>query len=659
MSANEIQIQVEVLQPEISGQIQQITSHELKNWILEGKLKPNHQVRIKNLSWMEAHKIPAFQSLFETVRYEQENKSDVIVNTILSNTTSSKTTNKSSAKTKKTASSADKITTKTEKDDSNPKNKQKTAEHSIAYKLFEQKSKSGAKNKELKPKYSRISPVLNAKSYLVKRIAGFIAGCVLTCLLALGGSYSWVYLLKTRAKIDEKAIPELSSLEYKLPSDKVELRLKKVEIEKEIDPANSQELSVQKSTYSKEVEKLENQFKIDRKNIIKQRTEKLQNDDFYTTFYFSLAVLLSLFLFLKVFNNRTEEKIEIHKESDLLDVEIPDDLNIPAAVDETNDPEKHQIIDPTNPSDIPITKSTEENSTTATNVIVTHVVVHQNAETAEMNQTIKSELCYLHLDKSADFVCVRCKNHFCADCTVTFEEEKDCCPFCRIVCVPFVEKSNSSVLLKLQAEKKKPSLLEMGKLTDFKVRDFQDERTQKITILRAILISVLFSISISIFWVYKFLPYLENREKEISQNAVNVNGNTSEDLSNKTVKADNSKAKADSKAVDPCIDKNTKKPIECDDVTRRTLEIQKEKAESIEKSNRILGVITPSSSPESEDANPESEKPDPVDEERREFEKQQFIKVFICSFLGIFGLLMLARLYSKDKNVLNETEEIT
>jgi hypothetical protein len=49
MSVNENQMLIEVLLPEISGQVQKTTSEELKRWIKEGKLKPTHQVRLKNL----------------------------------------------------------------------------------------------------------------------------------------------------------------------------------------------------------------------------------------------------------------------------------------------------------------------------------------------------------------------------------------------------------------------------------------------------------------------------------------------------------------------------------------------------------------------------------------------------------------------------------
>ncbi len=38
---------------------------EIKSWINDGKLMPAHKVRMKNLTWIEAGKVPAFQKLFE------------------------------------------------------------------------------------------------------------------------------------------------------------------------------------------------------------------------------------------------------------------------------------------------------------------------------------------------------------------------------------------------------------------------------------------------------------------------------------------------------------------------------------------------------------------------------------------------------------------
>ncbi len=665
MSANENQLQIEVLQPEISGEIQKTTSVELKNWILDGKLKPNHQVRIKNLSWMEAHKIPAFQALFESIKNKEENEPNHFNNNPLSNSSAPKLIeskfDEAATDSKKTFSFTDKISFKNGTDDSKLKDKPKTSEPSIAFKLFEEKAAGKSQKNESKPKHSRIVSDSQKKFLLVQKTAGFLAGCILMCLLALGGSYFWVYQLKTPAQMDEKAIPALSSLENKLTSDKLELRLKKAEKEKELIAANNQEQLAQQIDLPKEFAKLENQFNIARKTIIKNRADKLQNDDFYTTFYFSFAVLLCLFLLLKIFYGRTSEPFAIQNKSELAEVPIPDDLDIPAEVDEKIELENYQSLDTSNSTDVHITKSSEENLLKTSNKIVTIVETPQTSEFSDAFKIQKSGICLLHPGKPSDFVCGGCQNHFCAECMVSVEDDKNCCPFCKFVCLPLAVESNKAAISESEAEeKKKPNLLELGENTDYTVRNFP-EKTKKIGFVMAFLISLLFSISISIFWVYKISPYLENRGKETSQNTENVNGQTSENLANKPVEADKSKTTADNTAKEPCIDPQTRQPFECDEETRRALDdhtkkvksVEKAQAETAEKTDKVLSLVLPSSSPATENPNQESLKPNPVDEARKEFEKQQLIKVFIFSFLTIFGLLMLTRLFSKEK----KTEE--
>jgi len=390
MIAPENQLQFEVLQPEISGKIQQTTSEELKSWIMEGKLKPNHQVRIKNLSWMEAQKIPSFQALFESVKQKEENEEDDFVSNTLLNTSTPKFSepefNETMDGSKKTFSFADKIFLKNKTDDSNPKNKRKTAEPSIAFKLFEEKSSGKSQKNELKPKHSRISSNEQTKYLLAKQIAGFIAGCVLMFLFAWGGSYFWIYQLKTPPQMDEKAIPELSSLENKLTSDKLELRLKKAEKEKELIAANNPEQSAQQIDLTKEFAKLENQFNNARKTIIKNRADKLQNDDFYNTFYFSFAVLLCLFLLIKIFYGRTVESSAVQNKSELAEGEIEDDFNFTAEVDELIELENQQNIDAIGSADVHISKSSEESPLKTANLLKTSnklVTIVETPQTSE------------------------------------------------------------------------------------------------------------------------------------------------------------------------------------------------------------------------------------------------------------------------------------
>ena len=65
MNTNENSALNEGWQAQINFQVQQTNLEELKSWINNGKLQPTHKVRIKNLTWIEAQSIPAFQKLFE------------------------------------------------------------------------------------------------------------------------------------------------------------------------------------------------------------------------------------------------------------------------------------------------------------------------------------------------------------------------------------------------------------------------------------------------------------------------------------------------------------------------------------------------------------------------------------------------------------------
>ena len=656
MNVDDTQLQIEVLQPEISGEIKKTTSEELKTWIKDGKLKPNHQVRVKNLPWMEAQKIPSFQTLFESLKNEPEDQSNNFESHPLPKTSAPKLNepepDEATTFSEKLSALAGKLSIKNETDDSDLEKKPKNSEPSVAFKLFEEKALARSKKIDTKPKHSRISPESQKKPSIVKQTAVFLAGCILMFLLSLGGSYLWIYQLKTPAVSDEKAIPELSGLENKLTYDKLELRLKKAEREKQLTAANNQE-TVQPIDISKEVLKLENQFNIDRKNVIQNHADKLQSNDFDNTFYFSFAFLLCLFLLVKVFYGKPAEPAAIQDISKLPDVEISDDLDILNADDEIIEFEDYQSSRTTNSSNLPITKAKEENSIkTSPKIGITDETL-ETRENAETVKTLKNRLCVLHLDKPSNFVCEGCSNHFCGDCTVTLENDENCCPFCLFVCQSLDEGSNEAVEPKSEStEKKKPKLLELGVNSDFTVRDFPDERTKKIGIIPAFLIALLFSVSIAIFWVHKISPYLENRGKESSQNTANVNGQTSENLSNKTVSSNNSNTNANNAALEPCIDPQTKQPFECDEQARMVLEdhtkkvksVEKAQKETAEKTDSILGFILPSSSQSSENSNQ-------VDLARKEFQKQQLIRVFIGSFVTIFGLLMLTRFFSKDKKL--------
>lgn len=658
MNVDETQLQIEVLQPEISGEIQKTSSEELKTWIKDGKLKPHHQLRVKNLPWMEAKKIPAFQTLFESIKDQPEIQSNNFDAYRLSNVSAPKLiepeTDEATTFSEKLSALAGKISIKTEANDADSKKSPKNTEPSIAYKLFEEKALARSKKNKAKPQPSEATFKKPEKPSFVKQTAVFLAGCVLMCLLALGGSYLWVYQLKTPAAIDEKAIPQLGSLEYKLTSDKIELRLKKAEKEKELNAAGGQEQTVQQIDVSKEVAKLESQFNIARKSIVQNHADKLQNDDFYTTFYFSFAVLICLFLLVKVLYGKTTEQFAVQNKSGLKGVQKADELNVSEIIDERMELENFQSDGSNKRVDALAPKLPEENLLKNTGKFETADKTPEARENTKAVKPQKSGICILHLDKTSNFVCEGCGSHFCADCTVTLEDDENCCPFCKFVCKPLDEEGNQTALSKPETEeKKKTSLLDLYGNADYTVREFPDERTKKIGIISAFLISLAFSTAISIFWVYKISPYLENRAQETSQNTANVSGQNSENSSSKNVEGDNRKTTAGNTANEPCIDPQTRKPFECDEETRRALEdhtkkvksVEKAQSETAEKTDKILGLVGSGT----ETVNQESQKTDAADAARKELEKQQLLKIFICSFLAIFGSLLLTRLFGKDQ----------
>lgn len=286
------------------------------------------------------------------------------------------------------------------------------------------------------------------------------------------------------------------------------------------------------------------------------------------------------------------------------------------------------------------------------------------AEESETDVSAEMFNCFLHGEKQSDFVCEDCAKFFCSQCTVTIEQTENCCFFCKSACKP-VEFEETPTPASKTEQKKKKNLLDSGKNKNFVVRWFPEKRTNRVGIIHAFLIAVLFSSAISILWVYKISPYLENRGKEISQN-IAPDDTTPPDKNNGIGKLPQTSNKntqtnpvnsSEIKKDEPCIDPQTRQPFECDEETRKALHDHTEKIKSVEKAqqetkektNLILTPFLPSESPSPENANQENAKPNPQVEARKEFEKQQFIRVFIISFVTIFGLLMSTWLFAKDE----------
>ncbi len=686
-------MQIEVLLPEKGCQIEHKTSDELKVWIREGKLKPTHQIRLKNLPWVEAQKIPAFNALFEAIKNKPQPQTDQSQNSHLANPLFIESLRTIINEKKELSGKPfsinidDSDENKTEKIAVN--DQPKNAEPSAAFKLFEKKAlaksnllESSPSQNEPQPETAELAvetlqfaPVRRKKSVVVRKAAGYLIGCCFIFLLSLGGSYLWVYQLKSAVEIDEKSLPGLANLTYKLTSDKLELRLRTAEKEKELKNAEARQQPAGQIDVSSEIVKLENQYNLQRKNLLEEHRQKLQTADYNITFYFSLSVLLSLFLFGKVFFTRTSAPA-VGKTSRAIEPETStsDDLNASETVIEIENSEKSVLAETISPTEEQATDSAVIHSTEShEKTLAGETFVHEKTESVKYVQIGN---CFLHQETQSNFVCRDCAKSFCAECVISFEQNENCCPFCRGVCTAVEakpEKPTEKTSEQPEKKVKKANLLDSGKNKNFVVRFFPEKRTNKVGIIPAFVIAALFSSAIAILWVYNISPYLEKRETEVSQNnspekteqpAKTEGTKTLPTTVGKNPEAANSQtdnpAYPEMDLNEPCIDPQTRQPFECDletrkalyDHTRKVESVEKAQKETAEKTDTILSLILPSPSPATDGENPA---PNQVDEARKKLEKQQLIKVFTYSFLIIFGLLMSTRLFGKDETP-NDTE---
>lgn len=679
-----------MFQPEINSQIHRTTLEELREWIKDGKLQPNHQVRVKNLSWVEAHKIAAFQTLFEAKRKDQTEQLNHSYNQTLTVASeqikpltveekpfpkprlfSFKKEDNSSDKERSTAEIS------TEKD-------LKAAEPSVVFQAFEKKfltkeksSESGIESDETQkrsPFRRKISAAAkNKKSFsqnknlILKRIAVFVAGCLLAGLLSYGGSYLWIYQLKTTAQVDEQSLPEIASLEDKLTSDKLGLRLKEETRKKELKESGVQENPAQHQDISQQIAQLEKQFDTKRKAVIENHKIRFQEIDFNMTFSFSLAVLLVAFVLVRVFydknsqvENNTSSKLTAAPKSESDDFQASneqktgEDILQNAESEQRSEAEQasteNETVSKTNPADV------QDKPESFTKIIYVSESVSKNEKSAKISdvQLPSSIKCFEHPEKTPKFYCDVCENYFCADCARTFSESGNYCPFCRLTCKPIEIRVGSDLSAQ---ENKKTNLLEIGKGSNLVVHDDPEKRNYRLGIIPAFIIAILFSTSISIFWVYKISPYLENRDQEISQNASPNAVKNQETQDNKTAETINPTAANSGEKTatnEPCVNPATKETFECDEQTRQTLYEQNRKVKAVEDAQKKVaeksGVIK-----SSEKSSPENEaqianQPGADESAKKEIEKQQFIKTFAVSFIIIFGLLLSTRLFHKEKN---------
>ncbi len=662
MNANENQMQVEVLQPEISGQIKQTNLEELRIWIKDGKLLPHHQVKIKNLAWIEAQKIPAFKALFESIKINQKDISDHSKSPTLPEISVSKKNRSETDGVKKPSSNIKKTTAKAaekplSKIETKNKANSKAAEPSAVFKAFEEKVLTKSKPVERKKQATNHPPKTPKKFAFVKQMIGFLAGCILAFLLSFGGSYLWVHQLKAPVEIDEKSLPEMASLDARLTSDKLDLRFREAAKEQKLKESGTPENQPQQPDISQQIAQLEKQYDTRRKAVVENHRDKLKDFDFTTTFSFSFAVLLALFLLLRIFYGKNFQPIGNHRSSKLSALPIPEPLTIPA-----------NGIDKEISQRINLTETVEtENEQSAETISIKPAGNAENSdniikfvESSDEIESTKSVKCFQHQKIAAKFVCEKCEFNFCEDCVKTFDETENCCPLCNVVCRSVEDDKNKTVTPQSKAEeKKKINLLELGHHKNFIVYDYADDRTRKLGIIPAFIIAVFFSTSISILWVYKISPYPENRSNEISQNASPneaKNTNPTADKNTAIATVPNSNAALASSANKSCIDPETRQPFECDEQTRQALyehtrkveSAEKAQKETAEKTNLILGTSPANSSA----ANENRESPNAVrnNEPQVENAKEKLIKTFGISFFVIFGLLLLTRFFSKAEN---------
>ena len=239
---------------------------------------------------------------------------------------------------------------------------------------------------------------------------------------------------------------------------------------------------------------------------------------------------------------------------------------------------------------------------------------------------------------------------------------------CQVVCQSLDSKNNEVITPKVIVEENyqlKQSDLEKNTTSNLSEIIPQNERSKSGGIILAFFSALFLASSIAYFWVYKISPRLEKKDDENSQSlALNKQqksneANISVSDTNKSIEAANMPVKNESvaNATDTrCIDPTTNQRFVCDEETKRTLYEQTRKTQSVDdakkkvegKTNTILSLIMPSTSPSPENVNQESQKQNAVDEVRDENDKRLFIQIFIGSFILIFGFLVIPRFFRKE-----------
>lgn len=171
-------------QVEIDSNIYQTDLEELKNWIRDRKLQPTDKVRMSNLSWIEAHKVLALRNLFD-----QYNPHGIPASA---------------------AQSPSKSTSPPEEEKSSILSK---------VKLFKGSEKPDPKkDKSKKPETKKVgdNKSSGAKNSPAVELA---VPCILSLIVALLCSFSWVYLIRGQVEPDAATKTAIAALDEKLKKD--------------------------------------------------------------------------------------------------------------------------------------------------------------------------------------------------------------------------------------------------------------------------------------------------------------------------------------------------------------------------------------------------------------------------------------------------------
>lgn len=672
MNVNENNMLNEDWHAQINHLVQKTTLEELKSWINDGKLQPNHKVKVRNLSWIEAQKVPAFQKLFESRKKNAPAQPEQSQSATLPLNIPAPTFTEVSVKSQNAAIPPLSFPSET-KSDAPTETKPEIAEPSIPFQIYEKKALAKTRQAEQTEQAEQNTKPLKKKTNkplifkpknnlsLLKSVLIFLAGCGLMFLLAWGGAYLWVFQIRGTVKVDEKNISELVILESNLATDKVGLRLKIAALEQATATSGTEDNSIPKLDLSQEMAKLDKGFDVQRKVIVENHQATLLTNDFDNTFYSSFAVLMILFLLARIFYGKTNQTVKNDYSAGSTTLSSADSLNFQTTI--------NQSVKTENSSNIHITKTSETHLTMSPNSHITtppdansltfsengeRIVYVQSPNSPRPSEPDKAVKCLLHRDKPAKFVCEDCSNHFCEECPQIINTIENNCPFCKVVCKSIASKDGD-----VESEA-------TGMNSNFTVFDYPDEKIQKIGVFTAFLIALFLSGPIAYFWVYEIAPRLEKREAEVVQNTNSSekgNGNSNVNpAANKTIEAGNNVSSESAAANQPCIDPQTKKPFECDEETRRTLYEHTRKTQSVEsaqkqvseKTTTVMSGIVPTDNSTQENQPTTQEKQNPVEEARKENDKRLFFQIFIGSFLFLFGSLLSTRLFGdKETNQVN------